>query len=398
VEDGTQRVPSPGTAGESPQRRSSLDPAGTGLEPGLQGIVTRALERVGQETGCAQGAVWWRDRAGEPAVLGALGATAAPSPDALSALLGLPGPVDLAGRELPEVLQRLARETGLAAAAPISAPGGAVGAILLAGPDDPPGAVRPRTLAAAGAAAQRLEAAFAAALGAARLAELDAAAQRLDRLAALGELTAEIVHEIRNPLVSVKTFLQLLPERSDDTEFREQFHAVAMEELRRIERLLDLVLAHGRPAAERPGDAAASLAEVIESITQLLAHRATQAEVTLAAAEVRAGLSAALPEDALRQVLLNLVVNALDATPRGGTVRVRARAAEGGIEVRVEDDGPGVPPALRERVFEPFFSTRPDRPGGLGLAISRRLAERAGGSLRIVDAQGGCFRVWLPTG
>ena len=89
-------------------------------------------------------------------------------------------------------------------------------------------------------------------------------------------------------------------------------------------------------------------------------------------------------------------LNAIAATPEGGAVRLRARPAAGGVEIRVEDDGQGVPEALRERVFEPFFSTHPERPGGLGLAISRRLAERAGGSVEVAGAGHGCFRVWLP--
>jgi signal transduction histidine kinase len=97
-------------------------------------------------------------------------------------------------------------------------------------------------------------------------------------------------------------------------------------------------------------------------------------------------------------VVLNLVLNALDATPRGGRVRLALRAAGGEAELRVEDEGPGVAPELRERVFEPFFSTKPDAPGGLGLAISRRIAEEAGGALRLEDAPGGgsCFALRLP--
>ncbi len=78
-------------------------------------------------------------------------------------------------------------------------------------------------------------------------------------------------------------------------------------------------------------------------------------------------------------------------------MRLRARARPGGIEIRVEDEGRGVPRLLRERVFEPFFSTNPDRPGGLGLAISRRIVEQAGGLLRLTDRPGGgsAFRVQL---
>jgi signal transduction histidine kinase len=107
-------------------------------------------------------------------------------------------------------------------------------------------------------------------------------------------------------------------------------------------------------------------------------------EVEAAPSELRAPMAA----DALRQVILNLALNAVDVTPAEGRVRLLASAGDG-LEVRVEDQGPGVPPELHQRVFEPFFTTRAARPGGLGLAISRRLVESAGGILDVVDAEGG---------
>jgi two-component system sensor histidine kinase HydH len=194
----------------------------------------------------------------------------------------------------------------------------------------------------------------------------------------------------------VKTFLQLLPERADEPEFRDRFREVAADELRRIERLLDLVLAHARPGASpRAGDRA-ELSAACRSVIQLVSHRAADlgVAVELDAQELP---EVALSEDGLRQVVLNLVLNALDATPRGGRVRLVTRLRSDAAELRVEDEGPGVPDALRERVFEPFFSTRPDGAGGLGLAISRRIVEEAGGEMAALSEEdGGCFRVRLP--
>jgi signal transduction histidine kinase len=196
----------------------------------------------------------------------------------------------------------------------------------------------------------------------------------------------------------VKTFLQLLPERAAEPEFQGRFREVAAEELRRIERLLDLVLAHSRPApASRESDHS-PLAAACESVLQLVSHRAADLGVGLELAGADPQLRVALSGDALRQVVLNLVLNALDVTPRGGRVRLRLAGAEDGAELRVEDDGPGIPEALRERVFEAFFSSKPDAPGGLGLAITRRIVEEAGGTVAALagESAGGCFRVILP--
>jgi len=246
-------------------------------------------------------------------------------------------------------------------------------------------------------AARHLAGSLEVAVGLARIARLDEGVRRLDRLAALGNLVAEIVHEVRNPLVSVKTFVQLLPERQDDPEFRIRFSEVVESELRRIERLLDVVLEHARPRTAAPPATSTAVTPVLDSVARLLAHRALEQGVALSAHSPPELPGVAMGEDALRQVVLNLALNAIDATPSGGSVRLVAARAPEGIEVRVEDEGPGVPLALREQVFEPFFSTRRDRPGGLGLAISRRIVEEAGGLLTITDRIGGgsAFRFGL---
>jgi signal transduction histidine kinase len=101
--------------------------------------------------------------------------------------------------------------------------------------------------------------------------------------------------------------------------------------------------------------------------------------------------------DSLRQILLNLALNAIEAAPEGGHVRIAAAQRGGSVEIAIEDDGPGVPDALRARVFEPFFSTK-SKPGGLGLAITKRLVEDVGGSIEVEGCAptGSRFCVRLP--
>ena len=288
-------------------------------------------------------------------------------------------------------LSGIVERHGFAAAAPVAGGDATAAAVLLLGDTEGrPNWVRPRILAELGTAAQHLRGPAGAALAADRLAQLEAEVRRIHRLAALGGLVAEIVHEIRNPLVSVKTFLQLLPEREGDPEFRESFLQVASEEVRRIERLLDAVLQHGRPAPPVRADVTGSATDAFESVVQLIGHRAAERGVRL---EIEAGQQ--LPDvriasDALRQVVLNLSLNAIDATPSGGRVQLRARGTRDHLVITVEDDGPGIPPELASKIFEPFVSTKEDRPGGLGLAITRRIVEEVNGTIEVAERpQGG---------
>jgi signal transduction histidine kinase len=228
----------------------------------------------------------------------------------------------------------------------------------------------------------------------------DADWRRLDRLASVGLLAAEAAHEVRNALTAVKTLLQLLPMRGDDPELRGPFLALAGEEVGRIERLLEALIEQARGG--RPGGGGAMQrcdpSAAVQSVAQLVARRASERGLHLAV-DLKPQLpEPVIPGDALRQVLLNLALNAIEATPSGGDVRFAARALGPALEISVEDRGPGVPPALRRRVFEPWFSTHGERAGGLGLAIARRLVEEAGGTIAIGDRpQGGArFRVRVP--
>lgn len=387
-------------------RASAVAPAGASE---LDLILARAVERL-REAGAARVvAALVRAPAGGVRVAAAAGALAT-VPDAalLGAVADCPHAVDLA-RAAASPAELEAAAQGFGAAVALGRVADEAHALLvLAGDADPPGAVRPRTLATLDATARRLDGQVAAAAAAARLARLDADFQRLNRLAALGDLVAEIAHEVRNPLVSVKTFLQLLPDRLDDPDFRVSFLAVVTDEVRRIEALLDAVLTQARPAPAE-GQAPADGAEVgpaLRTVAELLGHRAMERGIALVV-EAPDELRVPMPDESLRQVVLNLALNALDATPAAGSpgdsrdasdaarVRLAAAAADGVVEVRVEDRGSGVAASDRERIFQPFFSTKPERPGGLGLAISRGLVERAGGRLDVVEAPGGgaCFRL-----
>jgi signal transduction histidine kinase len=193
----------------------------------------------------------------------------------------------------------------------------------------------------------------------------------------MGALATGIAHEVRNPLVAIKTFAELLPERADDQEFRSTFAKVAVKEIHRIEELLGRlrVLAEPTAAALQPLDIEVPILETLD----LLRGEADRRRIRLVS-EVGPGLSPIRGDsDRLKQLFLNLLLNGFEAMGAGGTLRVTARPdfarqGQGVVMVRVADTGPGIPREDLARVFEPFFTTKAQGTG-LGLAICRTIAD-----------------------
>jgi len=210
-----------------------------------------------------------------------------------------------------------------------------------------------------------------------RLKALEEDKRRADRLSALGSMATGIAHEIRNPLVAIKTFAELLPERADDQEFRSTFAKVAVKEIHRIELLLGRLRALAVPSAFplRPLELQVPLAETLD----LLRGEADRRRVRFVV-ELEHDLPPVLGDpDQLKQLFLNLFLNGLEAMSGGGTLTVtvradRERADRSLVTVRVTDTGPGIPREDLARVFEPFFTTK-SKGTGLGLAISRSIAD-----------------------
>jgi len=389
----------------SAAKRPHATDASASVVPEIQDLLTGAVQLLARATGASRIAAWAQRLDGTPFV--AASAFRGDPPRAadasvLEAIWGLGGATDLGLPGVPPALAVLVDQHGFGAAAPLfSRPGEPLAVLLLGGDDDLAGHVRPRTLADLDAAVRRLTAPATTAASVQRLARLDSDVQRLDRLAALGDLLSETVHELRNPLVSFKTFVELAPEHATDPEFQNGFRSLVADEIGRMERLLDNLMRHARPSASLDASRAAGPAEVaaaLESLGQLLQQRARQRQVSLSVSHDAELPSVALAPDALRQILLNLALNALDASPSGGAVTLSASRVGASVEFCIEDQGPGVAHDQRDQIFEPFFSTRADRPGGLGLAISRKLVDEAGGWIKVGDAPGGGarFRVSLP--
>ncbi len=227
--------------------------------------------------------------------------------------------------------------------------------------------------------------------------------RRADRLASLGTLIASLAHEIRNPLVSIKTFTQLLPERIDDEEFRNYFLRVASGEIDRLTGLINELLGFARPSEPRPQGE--DINALIDKMEVLVSTEARKKNVTLSKRYASDLPQVKVDAEQIKQVLLNILLNAIQAIKGDGQIWIETRLAqvpieeknEGFIQVEIRDTGVGIPKENLERIFDPFFSTRPDG-SGLGLAISHQIIHEHGGFIN-VDSQvgkGTSFKVHLP--
>ncbi|RAI42663.1 two-component system sensor histidine kinase AtoS [Rhodoplanes roseus] len=204
---------------------------------------------------------------------------------------------------------------------------------------------------------------------------------RADRLAALGELTAGIAHEVRNPLTSIRGFIQYLDECESLDEWR-AYGPLIIRQVDSLNHIVSELLAFGRPQPPRIGTV--DVARLIEEMA-FLARGKSDARIELACDGSFPTIEA--DGEALKQALLNLIINAIQAIPDGGTVTVSTRTEDDHVAIVVKDDGVGVDPENLDKVFDPFFSTKPSGTG-LGLAMVHRIVDAHGGVITFDSAPG----------
>src|SRR5438128_2092293 len=226
------------------------------------------------------------------------------------------------------------------------------------------------------------------------LRQMEEAVRRTDRLAVVGGLAAGLAHEIRNPLASMCGSIEILGGSPGLDGQERRLMNVVRSEAERLEALVREFLSFARPSSPsiEPLDGARVVAETVELFQPEVAERG----IALAA-EVADRVWIHADAGQLRQVLWNLLNNAADATPRGGTVRVRIVSQGGHGVLEVADTGHGIVEEDLQRIFDPFFTTK-DRGTGLGLAIVHRIVEAHGGELSVRSevGRGSTFRVALP--
>jgi len=221
-----------------------------------------------------------------------------------------------------------------------------------------------------------------------------------ERLAVLGQMAASISHNLKNPLGSIKTILQVQLESAELPESIRGETKMVLEEIGRLSSKLNQLLQFSRPAIRGGVVVASCDARVVaEEVSGVLRHEAERRGVAFEVEVVAGVTKLTASSEALSEILSNLVVNALEATARGGRVSVTGSANGDGFLFAVEDDGPGVPESEREKILQPFFTTK-TQGTGLGLAIVARRVAEFGGKLDwespVRDGRGTRFRVILP--
>ena len=219
--------------------------------------------------------------------------------------------------------------------------------------------------------------------------------RRQDRLSALGELSAAMAHEIRNPLGSIKGGIDIIEDDFDKNSKKYEFFQIIKKEISRLDTKISEFLNYARPSP--PQMSKSRINDVITSIVRLVEKRAEQQGI-----EIYTNLDSGIPEtvmdsEQIKQALLNVILNAIQALQKGGRISIKSWVEENRICVSIRDTGKGIPKDNLSKLFDPFFTTKEDGTG-LGLSISYQILKAHEGDIEVIIPEGGgCeFDVYLP--
>lgn len=230
--------------------------------------------------------------------------------------------------------------------------------------------------------------------------QLESQLRRTDRLASLGTLAAGMAHEIKNPLVSIKTFTQLLPERYEDADFRDTFFSLVGGEVKRIDGIVNQLLRFSKPA--QPILSPTSLHKILDNAVKLMYQQMLQKEIRVLRHFAATADEIQADGDQLTQAFINFFLNAVESMTSGGTLTLSTAQVGGntpipiqnhhpslknGIAVTIEDSGEGIASADISHIFDPFFTTK-SQGTGLGLSVSHGIIQEHGGVIDVKSERG----------
>jgi len=228
---------------------------------------------------------------------------------------------------------------------------------------------------------------------------------RVEKFSFLGNLAARLAHEIKNPMTAIRTFLQMLPEKFDDAEFRNTFHTIAMEETERVNDLI-IELLDLADTAESDFEQT-DLHDLIKRMVMLISPQSKARRITVDTILSKNIGEVSLDAKKMKQIILNILSNAIETTPEEGRVEIRTVLLKHNnsprqIEIEIRDSGPGIPFEIEEKIFDPYFSTKHKsklhKGTGLGLFIAHQNVQMHGGTIEINRnyTGGAAFKILIP--
>ena len=230
------------------------------------------------------------------------------------------------------------------------------------------------------------------------LIEVEEQLKASQKLSILGQLSASLAHEIKNPLGSIKGTAEILLDDFPETHPKHEFVKILVQEVDRLNMSVDEVLLFSRhPQNIEQKKDWEPLSRVIKRVYKLTQNRIDKKKLSFKLAEVDLCEDCLVDGHRYSQVLLNVVLNAIDAVGNNGRVEIGCQSEASWLVVSISDDGPGIVETELQRVFEPFYSAK-ETGTGLGLSISKKIVEGYGGKMDIITSKwgGACFRIWVP--
>ncbi|NIP43623.1 MAG: hypothetical protein GWO41_13685 [candidate division Zixibacteria bacterium] len=218
--------------------------------------------------------------------------------------------------------------------------------------------------------------------------------QQAQRLSMMGQMTASIAHEIKNPLGSIKGASQILKDDSLSDAEKHEFAEMIEKEADRLDYVVKDFLSYARPSPARFSDI--DLREILNSAHKQLKYQARDSNIEIKTDFDEAPAIKADP-DKLRQVFLNILLNSFQAMPQGGKIEIKCTSDNGFAVITISDDGIGIPEPDLDKIFDPFYTTK-SRGSGLGLATTKAIVEEHNGTIeaKSTEGQGTTFRISLP--
>lgn len=227
--------------------------------------------------------------------------------------------------------------------------------------------------------------------------KLEEQMERADRMASLGEIAAGVAHEIRNPLTTIRGFVQLIDEDFPENDSRHEFTGIIIREVDRLNRIVEELVFYAKPSQSQviPVD----LNQILEYSLRLANFKGSKSTIILQEHYDSHLPLISVDGEQIKQVFLNLIINSRQAVEADGKIGVLTRisADKASVEVVISDNGSGIEPENLKRLFDPFFTTR-ETGTGLGLAVAQKIVELHGGQIRVesTPGNGSAFSVYLP--